>query len=367
MESKQALSLAVMVLMVGLLGLFIYTSGKERPFLADDRRESPAGSAARPLAPHDEVRSQTVPSSPLVPIIGASLFALLGGLVTYVVIRKRHAAAEANLPQDGVGQQTYTFASIIGLIQALVGLQWLLTGIAKWRSPDFANRFTVDLAETIHEEFIPENWYHQFIDVRLVPHGDVLATTVVALEIAIGTILLLGAIDWLLGHRIIRRSLHATLAITVLTALLIGIFLDWNVSFVQGIAFSVSGGGGVFDKAISLDFFLIFLSLILIAADVIDLRRSKREIEPEEPASPEKTTIVAVPDGEPKVAAESGDIPKPPEKIPSELLPTEGSDAPQPGRTSMSPQSFPTTDTAIIPVPAPQNTPPPPSNQPPPK
>ena len=244
-------------------------------------------------------------------------------------------------------QPSTPYDKIIGLLQALVALQWLLSGIAKLRLPGLGSRFTIDLAETIHETRSTDEWYHNFVDVYLVPRGDLLGTGIAIFELAAGLILILGAVDWLSRHQIFRRWLHSGLSTAVVTALTIGIFLDYNIALVHGLAFPTLGLTDSFTKAIPYEFFLIFLSLLLIATDVLEMRAAKSDNQPTVPAPLEKPALVVESHNESITPSSESAVTRP-SKIPENLLPRPIGSPPAAPPASSS--GFPTTDSEPPPL-----------------
>ncbi len=169
---------------------------------------------------------------------------------------------------------------LLAAIQAIVGWEWLISGLNKV----FSGTFPQGLANTLNQgiQDNPNAWYVSFLHTFVQPHSIFFGYAIEWTELTIGVIFLSGALV-LLGQPRIRGESQHSLAVGFCAAAaiagLVGAFLCVNFHFFMG--GSVIPGvnpADPFDEGIDLDALLPPISLLVMMANVVlitELRQNR--------------------------------------------------------------------------------------------
>lgn len=153
------------------------------------------------------------------------------------------------------------------LVQALVGYEWLASGLTKLVHGDFPAGLAGALRELAPHA---PGWYRGFLDGAVVPHAQAFGYAIEVGELALGVVLLAAAAGALLRGRS-GRGADAVVAAAVGA----GLFLAVNLELANGAHFGLPIAGDSFDEGIDLDTIMVGLQLVLLGSAVAALRASR--------------------------------------------------------------------------------------------
>jgi hypothetical protein len=164
---------------------------------------------------------------------------------------------------------------MVGLmaVQAFVGYEWFMSGLAKlWRG-GFAAGLANELTDTSAGV---TGWYRTLLDKTIIPHAWFVGWVVLIAELTIGISLLAAAITWARsGRRLSRTAWRVTLLITATAALAATVL---NVAFHLANAsphpWLIPKNG--FDEGVDLDSLLPMVQLVLFVVSARLLLRARR-------------------------------------------------------------------------------------------
>jgi thiosulfate dehydrogenase (quinone) large subunit len=157
---------------------------------------------------------------------------------------------------------------LLAAIQAIIGWEWLMSGGNKLLSGTFPQGLADTISSMLKEN--PNGWYVSFLQQVILPHSVLYGYLVEWTEVAIGVILLGGAVILLvqprgIGHPQYRLTLAYSIA--SIGAALVGAFMTVNFHFLTGgwifPWFSSSAANG---EGIDLDALLPPFELVIILA-----------------------------------------------------------------------------------------------------
>ncbi len=156
----------------------------------------------------------------------------------------------------------------LGVVQAILGYEWLISGLNKLLAP----RFDAHLAALLRHstQGSPYPWYAAFLQRVVLPHHALVAPLDQWGETAIGVVLLLSAVLWLVQPRDRRTVQVAGMAAL---ALLGAALLNVNY-FLQGAApLPWINPGNAYNPGVDIDVVLPLIALALLVANVGAARR----------------------------------------------------------------------------------------------
>ena len=158
---------------------------------------------------------------------------------------------------------------LLGLlaIQALIGYEWLMSGITKLVRGGFPSGLADELTEK--SEGAP-SWYVSILDSIVIPNASTFGVLIILGEVAVGAALVVAAGLWAFRwEELTVRGRVAVLAASVVSALG-GIFMNVNFHLANGSAHPWLIPGEGFDEGVDLDSLMpgIQLALLLVAAGV---------------------------------------------------------------------------------------------------
>lgn len=159
-----------------------------------------------------------------------------------------------------------TANAALGLIQLLLGYEWLSSGVTKLVHGDFPAGLAADLRERAHGR------YGGFLRDVVIPHATAFGWAIQVGEVVVAALLLAGAVCAFAG-----RCRLFGLAATGFGALG-GFFLTLNFGLSDGARFFSLVSADSFDEGVPLDVLATWLQLVLVgaalAALVPDARRA---------------------------------------------------------------------------------------------
>lgn len=155
--------------------------------------------------------------------------------------------------------------TLLALIQAIVGYEWLISGGNKVLSGQFPQGLASTLADGLKDN--PNGWYVSFLRAVVVPHSVAFGYLIELAEVGIGLALLGGAL-LLLGHLPTHGERYYRLARFEVGAAAVAAFacvvLCVNFHFFIGDGFvSALNPGAPFDEGIDLDTLLPPIAVIV--------------------------------------------------------------------------------------------------------
>lgn len=178
--------------------------------------------------------------------------------------------------RDAADLTTVAGTGLLGLlaIQAFVGYEWLMSGLAKL----VRGGFPAGLADELREKSIESpSWYRNFLEEVVIPNGRVFGELVQAGELLIGALLIGSALLWWLRWPELGVGGRRLLLVTVIVASAGGVLL--NVSF------HLANGGTHpwlipregFDEGVDLDSLMPLIEIVLaaVSARVLWVLRSE--------------------------------------------------------------------------------------------
>jgi len=161
----------------------------------------------------------------------------------------------------------------LAVVQAILGYEWLISGLNKLLAP----RFDAHLAALLQHSTPgnPYRWYTAFLQRVVLPHHTLVAPLDQWGETAIGVVLLLSAVLWLVRP---RDRLTVRVAGVAALALLGAALLNVNY-FLQGVApLPWINPGNAYNPGVDIDALLPLIALALVAANVRVVRRRGRRV-----------------------------------------------------------------------------------------
>lgn len=152
------------------------------------------------------------------------------------------------------------------LVQAIVGYEWLVSGLTKLVHGDFPGGLAAQLA--VLGKGAPA-WYRGFLDAVVVPHAQAWGFAIEVGELLVGIALVAAAALVLLRGRS-GRALEAVVAVAAAA----GLFLAVNLELANGGHFGRPLAADSFDEGVDLDTVMVGLQIALLGAAVAALRAS---------------------------------------------------------------------------------------------
>jgi thiosulfate dehydrogenase [quinone] large subunit len=149
------------------------------------------------------------------------------------------------------------------LVEAVIGYEWLLSGLDKVLSAKYLVGLTDALATSIREN--PNSWWVAFIQQQVLPHAWAWALLVEIGELLVALGFFAGALLWICGRFPVARWTRR-LNVGVLLALCGAVLMTTNYYLMAGHGLPGLNPADPFDEGLSLDGVLtaIGLSLLLI-------------------------------------------------------------------------------------------------------
>ncbi len=168
-------------------------------------------------------------------------------------------------------------AGLLGLlaVEALVGYEWLMSGLTKIVRGGFPGGLAGELRE---KSVGAASWYSSFLDSVVIPNGSIFGVLIIAAELAVGAALIAVAALWAFRwEELGLRSRTVVLAATVAAALG-GILMNLNFHLANGSAHPWLVPGGGFDEGIDLDSLMPAVQLVFIVLSLSVCRATRRRL-----------------------------------------------------------------------------------------
>lgn len=135
------------------------------------------------------------------------------------------------------------------LVQAVIGYEWLVSGLTKVAHGDFPHGLASQLRGM---DVAAPGWFRGFLGAVVLPHAAAFGYGIEAAEIAVGALFLLGAVRPAGFRRL------------MLPALVAGVLLAAGFALANGSTFGLRLARDSFDEGVDLDTLLIGLQLALL-------------------------------------------------------------------------------------------------------
>ncbi len=183
-----------------------------------------------------------------------------------------------NNPQGAFGGNARPLLAGLLAIQAFLGYEWFMSGLAKALSSDFISGIGDDLTATSKDL---SGFYKSFLDGVVIPNAQLFGYLVMIGELAIGVLLIGAAAAWWFRWSTLSINGRSVLLGLIVLAGVFGIFMNVN--------FHLANGGGhpwliaadPFDEGVDLDSVmpLIQLAISIVSAKfLLDVRRAGRQV-----------------------------------------------------------------------------------------
>jgi len=156
----------------------------------------------------------------------------------------------------------------LSVVQAILGYEWVISGLNKLLAP----RFDAHLAALLQHstQGNPYHWYTAFLQRVVLPHHALVAPLDQWGETAIGVVLLLSAVLWLVRP---RDRLTVRVAGVAALALFGAALLNVNYFLQGGAPLPWINPGNAYNPGVDIDALLPLIALALVAANVRVVRR----------------------------------------------------------------------------------------------
>lgn len=186
-----------------------------------------------------------------------------------------HTSGPRTREHHSIGEGRIALVALL-TVQAIVGYEWLISGLTKAARGGFVSGLAGDLRARSRDA---AGWYRSFLDGSVIPNAHVFAYLIIIGELAVGIALIVAAALWL--WRWERLSANVRVAVLGATALaaLAGIFMNVAFHLANGASHPWVLPKAGFDEGVDLDALLILFEFVLLAASVdllVVLRRSMR-------------------------------------------------------------------------------------------
>lgn len=160
-------------------------------------------------------------------------------------------------------------AGLLGLlaVEALLGYEWLMSGLTKVVRGGFPSGLADELQEKSQGA---ASWYLSFLDSVVIPNGSLFGVLIIVGELAVGVALIAAAALWAFRWEKLRSQGRTALLAVSITAGIGGILMNLNFHLANGSAHPWLIPGDGFDEGVDLDSFMpaVQLVLVIVAASV---------------------------------------------------------------------------------------------------
>ena len=160
-------------------------------------------------------------------------------------------------------------AGLLGLlaVEALLGYEWLMSGLTKVVRGGFPSGLADELQEKSEGA---ASWYSSFLDSVVIPNGSLFGVLIIVGELAVGVALIAAAALWAFRWEKLGSQGRTALLAATITAGIGGILMNLNFHLANGSAHPWLIPGDGFDEGVDLDSFMpaVQLVLVIVAASV---------------------------------------------------------------------------------------------------
>ena len=168
-------------------------------------------------------------------------------------------------------------AGLLGLlaVQALLGYEWLMSGLTKIVRGGFPGGLADELREKSEGA---ASWYTSFLDSAVIPNARFFGVLIIVGELVVGVALLAAALLWAFRWDRLGYGGRIGVLAATLTAALGGILMNLNFHLANGSAHPWLIPGDGFDEGVDLDSFMPAVQLVLVIVSVVVWRAMRRQI-----------------------------------------------------------------------------------------
>ena len=168
-------------------------------------------------------------------------------------------------------------AGLLGLlaVQALLGYEWLMSGLTKIVRGGFPGGLADELREKSEGA---ASWYTSFLDSAVIPNARFFGVLIIVGELVVGVALLAAALLWAFRWDRLGYGGRIGVLAATLTAALGGILMNLNFHLANGSAHPWLIPGDGFDEGVDLDSFMPAVQLVLAIVSVVVWRAMRRQI-----------------------------------------------------------------------------------------
>lgn len=154
-------------------------------------------------------------------------------------------------------------AGLLGLlaIEAIVGYEWLMSGLAKIVRGGFPGGLAGELQE---KSVGTASWYASFLDRVVIPNASTFGVVIIAAEVAIGVALIAVAALWAFRWEMLGVTGRSALLAVTVGAALGGILMNVNFHLANGSSHPWLVPSDGFDEGVDLDSLMPAVQLVLI-------------------------------------------------------------------------------------------------------
>jgi thiosulfate dehydrogenase [quinone] large subunit len=191
---------------------------------------------------------------------------------TYPAARQQNPGAHVLAGQGRSG--------LMGLlaVQAIIGYEWLVSGLAKIVRGDFVSGLREQLPDLSAEA---PGWFKSILDVVVIPNATFFAVLIEVGELLIGVALIVTALLWALRFDRLPRAAHTVLMMVTGLAALSAILLAVSLHLLNGGTHPWFIPADAFDEGVDLDSLLPAIQLVLFVVSVRMLQRMRAQRPPE--------------------------------------------------------------------------------------
>lgn len=158
-------------------------------------------------------------------------------------------------------------------VQFFLGYEWLMSGLAKLVSGDFASTLGATLADMTKDQSGP---YKSFIDNVAIPNGQLFGTLVMAGELTAGAVFIVAALAAVAAwSRLGPRGQSLLLGVVGLTAI-VGAFMSLNFHLAMGANAPWTIAPDPNDQGVDLDSLMVVLQLVFAGVAFGAIRQIRR-------------------------------------------------------------------------------------------
>ncbi len=165
--------------------------------------------------------------------------------------------------------------ALLGLltIQAFLGYEWLMSGMAKVVRGGFPSGLAGELRDK--SEGAP-SWFKSFLDGTVIPNGQLFGDLIIVGEVLIGVVYIVAAAAWLWHWDRLGHAARVTVLAGTALASIGAIFMNVNFHLANGSPHPWLIPASGFDEGVDLDSLLPLLQAVLLVFSVTLLRRLRR-------------------------------------------------------------------------------------------
>lgn len=167
--------------------------------------------------------------------------------------------------------------ALVGLlvVQAIVGYEWLISGLAKLVRGGFPAGLANALAEK--SEGVPA-WYRALMESAFIPNAKAFGYVIEVAELLAGLVLIVGPVLWIVAWNRVAHWVRATVLVSTAVAAIGGAFLAINFHLASGAPQPWLIPRESFDEGVDLDSLLPAIQIVIATVNIILFRRLRRDM-----------------------------------------------------------------------------------------